>query len=229
MNRCHPAPLDLRPAFAVALGLRTFMPEDEGNGGPSPADESGDVVPPDDAAGEGDEQEPAELTDDEAKVPRIKQLSDEAAKHRRLRKEAEKREQALAERVAELEKATADEATLAENRSLKLELAWERATRNVAWTENGAEGAWKLAHDDLGKALKDDGTVDATTVGQVVTSVVDRYPAFVQQESEEAPPADAFPNSRPSGPATNGKKKSTGPAGDRAVLERKFPALRGRR
>jgi hypothetical protein len=221
---------DLRPAFAAALKLRTFMPPEDDDTGPSPADDADKPVGVGggDAAGEGDEQEPAELTDDEVKNPRLKELSDEAAKYRRLRREEKEKREAAEARVAELEKATPDEAVQAENRSLKLELAWERATRTVAWTDSGADGAWKLAQDQLPAVLNDDGTVDATRLGEVINDVLRRYPFLVAQE-EEPPPADAFPHSHPSGPATNGKKVVLSPATDRAVLERKFPALRSRR
>lgn len=217
--RCHPATIDLRQAFSVALGLRSFMPADDDTG-PSPADDEGEVDPADGAAGEGDEQEPVELDDDEGKNPRLKEVSDEAAKWRRKFRETTKR-------LADLESTKASDELQQENRSLKLELAWDRATRTVAWSENGAEGAWKMAQDQLPATLNEDGTVDGTRIGEVVNAVVKQYPFLIQQEPEEAPPADAFPQTHPSGPSTNGKvRQSSGT--DLATLQRKFPALRSR-
>jgi len=208
---------DLRPAFATALGLRSFMPADAT--GPSPADDP-EGHDSDDAAGEGDEQEAAELDGDEVKTPRLTELSDEAAKWRRKFRETTKR-------LEGLEAGQASDELQQENRSLKLELAWDRATRTVAWNHGSEEVAWKMAQDQLPATLNEDGTVDGTRIGEVVNAVVKQYPFLIQQEPEEAPPADAFPNTTPSGPRTNGKvRQSSGT--DLATLQRKFPALRSR-
>ncbi len=235
MNPCHPGPSDLRHVFARALALTANAPEGEP---PSPSDQADTDPAPAGAGTEGEganhesvesddepddepDHEPVELTADEARVPRIKQLSDEAAKWRRKFRQTE-------ERVKALEDGQATEALRAENRSLRLRMAWDRATSDAQLRD--ADAAWKLAEDDLKAVeIKDDGTVDTNRIGEIVTYVITRYPYLVDQEPEPAPPSDGFPNTRPSGPRTNGKARQNTTAMDMATLQKKFPALRSRR
>lgn len=214
MNRCHPDPFDLRPAFAAALGLLAAAPADDEDTGPSPAADDGPVVPAGDAAGEGDDDE--DTTDDDADNPRIKELSDEAGKWRRKLRQAEKR-------IAELEDGQASDLQ-DENRTLRLRLAWERAT---AGKLKDIDAAWKLAEDALKAVEVKDGEVDIERLGEIVAHVIDRYPYLVEADK----PANDTPSSPwPDGGADTGKppKKKPGQGTDRATLAKKYPALRGR-
>lgn len=213
MNRCLPDRFDLRFSFH---DRSTFAPADDTV--PSPAAEPGPVLP-DDAAGEGGDNEPDELNDDEIKNPRLKELSDEAAKWRRKYRKAQ-------ERASELENVAADEAVREENRSLRVRLAWERATTNARLRD--ADAAWALAQDDLQAVEITDGKVDTNRIGEIVNHVIKRYPYLVAEDEPETQVADGFPDTQPSGRRTDGKVRQQGAAVDLAALQRKFPALRGR-
>lgn len=218
MIRCHPVTFDLRPAFAAAPGVTAFAPGDEDTGSPSPAADDAVVVGGDDAAGEGDGS-------DDLNNPRIKKLSDEAGKHRRLRKEAIARAEAAEARVAELEGSRASEELQAENRTLHLRLAWERAT---AGKFKDTDAAWKLADDDLAAVtMNDAGEVDLERLGEIIVHVAERHPYLVAVDK----PANETPSSPwPDGGSDTGKPpaRKMGQGVDKATLTKRYPALRGR-
>jgi hypothetical protein len=83
--------------------------------------------------GEGSDQ------DDEVKDPRIKKLNNEAAGWRHRFWDAEKR-------IAELEQSRANDDLKADNRELRLRLAFERAGAIVRLKD--VDAAWKLSLDD---------------------------------------------------------------------------------
>src|SRR4051794_31523106 len=100
MIRCHPDVFDLRAAFALALGSMAAAPDDP----PSPpAAGAGVVAAPGDTTANAPAEEEGEDNDDEEFVlnPRLKEVSNEAAKYRRQRNEANERAVAAEARVKE--------------------------------------------------------------------------------------------------------------------------------
>jgi hypothetical protein len=191
--------------------------------GPSPAADP-DVPSPDNAAGEGDEDDtdPAELDENEVKNHRLKQLSDEAAKWRRKFRQAN-------ERAEKLEATATDDALREENRTLHLRLAWERATTNARLRD--ADAAWTLGQEELKSVEVTEGQVDTARIGEIVSTVVTRYPYLVEPEDEPASPStpsDVFPDLPKSGKRTDGKRPVNTDQANRSALEQRFPALRGR-
>lgn len=220
MNPCHPTTLhDLRDTFGLA---RVFAPDP--SSGPSLPDDDDEPDPPsaedtenhdsDDTAGGGEGQDE---DDEPIDNPELKALHDEAAKWRRQFRDAQ-------ERIQQLEDEHGAEALRAENRELRLRLAFERATGEF----RDVDAAWKLAQDDLTTVdVDEDGTVDANRIGEIANALAQRHPYLVE------PPDDATdgpqpPPAAPSGRPVNGRRTKTGTDAPSA-LERKFPALRGRR
>ena len=64
---------------------------------------------------------------------------------------------------------------------------------------------------------------------EVVAKVVERYP-YLRPEvtDDDLIYGEEVPESRPSGRSTNYRRKTGDQGGNRAILESKFPALRGR-
>ncbi len=155
--------------------------------------------------------------------PRLKQLSDEAAKYRRERNEWRKRAEEAEAKVGD---ANAGETV----RTLRLELSFERLATRAKITD--IEAAWRLVEDDL-KAVNidDEGVVDAERMQQIVNHVVERYPYLRDDYAPQKEEGD--PSSSPSGTSTNaasgrpvnGRRRSDAGA-DFGALARKFPALR---
>jgi hypothetical protein len=213
MSRCDPATTDLREAL-LALEQACFAPDEPS---PSPAADTGNE-PPDGAAGDGegtDELDNEDEATDEAKVSRVKELSDEAAKWRRKFREAN-------DRIDTLEKGNADEALKVENQDLRLRMAFNDECH--AHDVSDRDAIWKLAGDDIRVAVNEDGTVDPARLRTVVGSLVERYPHFVKDEGPDWEP----PTGPPSGKRTDGKVRSMENGTPSATLMQKFPALRGR-
>lgn len=202
---------DLRRAFDTIFS-RAGSPAGEGENG----DAAGSTDPPlpADASTEGDQDTGEQDAEDDVKNPRIKQLSDEAAKHRNNAK-------------AEKERADA-----AETKATDLASALREARMFNAFVVAGigkiadVEAAWKLA-DKVGVTVGDDGTI--TGMDEVIAKTLERYPYLSPQPASDAPEelVDKFPALQPSGRQTNGKAK-LGDSLNRKALEGKFPALRSR-
>ena len=158
----------------------------------------------------------------------MKELSDEAARHRvnaKAEKDradaAEAKATALETRTTELEERLHDQL---------IRGAFLLATTG---TVTDSEAAWKLA--DMSKVLvEDDGTVKG--MDEAIAAVVKQYP-YLQPEDEskvsdnEKVLRERFPALQPSGPSgrpMNARHQGDNPV-NTAALERKFPALRNRR
>lgn len=199
MDTC--SQFDLRAAF----GRHYFL---------MPADEDGSA---DNAGGEDDGQEGD--NDNGSDNPRIKQLSDEAAKYRRERNEAR-------QQLNELKsgKGGNQEDTV---RTLRLELSFERLATRAKITD--IETARRLVEDDLKGVKVEDGKVDGDRMQQIVDHVVERYPYLRDDYSPQKDTGEADPPSLPSDQSTsgrpvNGRRRSDAGIDARAIAK-KYPAL----
>lgn len=240
---------DLRVAFAHAYGQRWFAParpekkdqrlrrpqrafendavevvdaagNEEGESGGSDDQNEDDGSGADDPAssppsGAGDDNEGEQVED-----PAKKRLSDEAAKYRRERNELRAQVEDLTRKVAGKQTNDDYEKTI---RSLRLELAWERAATGAHISD--IEAAWRLAADDLAGVKVEDGKVDTERLQQIVDHVAQRYPYLTDDYAPDD--ANVVTATSPSGRPVNGKKDSQ-LGTDRRALEKKFPALRRR-
>ncbi len=176
-----------------------------------PADED------DSAAGEDEGDNDDNNDNQDVDNPRLKQLSDEAAKYRRKMNEWRKR-------AEEAEAKAGDTETV---RRLRLELSFERLATRAKITD--IEAAWRLVEDDLKAVnINDDGVVDAERMQQIVDHVVERYP-YLRDDYAPAKDTDGDPSSSPSDPSpsgrpVNGRRRSDAGA-DFGALAKKFPAL----
>ena len=235
MNRCHRDPFDLRAAFALALGTTAGAPDDPPSPPAAGAGSFDDGEPGDTTAGTvvGHAEEEGEDDQEAIKNPRMKELSDEAAKYRRQRREAVERAEAAEKRIKELEAEGGlkqQVATLTDdNRSLRLRLVFERAASIVGCKDMDA--AWKLAAEGLAAVDVKDDTVDENKVGEIVTHLTERHPYFFawddEQDTGTADKKDAFPQEA-SGRPMNGKRHTSDSTTDTAVLAKRFPALHRR-
>ena len=171
-----------------------------------PADESG--------SGESD-----------VKNPKLKALSDEAARHRMNAKAEKERADAAEAKATELETRTTELEERLHDQLIRG--AFLLATTGKV---TDSEAAWKLA--DMSKVLvEDDGTVKG--MDEAIAAVVKQYP-YLQPEDPDAVDdttkalRDRFPALQPSGRQTNGTRQGDNPV-NLTALERKFPALRNRR
>ncbi len=219
---------DLRQAFAHAYGQRWLAParpdgaagnEEEGSEGTDHANEADGSGTDDPASsppsGERDETEGGQVAD-----PDKKRLSDEAARYRRERNELRAQVEELTRKVEGKQTNDNYERTI---RSLRLELAWERAA--TAAHISDIEAAWRLAADDLAGVKVEDGKVDTERLRQIVDHVAQRYPYLTDDYAPGDP--NVVTATSPSGRPMNGKKESN-VGTDRRVLEKRFPALRRR-
>jgi len=208
MIRCHPDPFDLRQAFTTDTAWSSET--DEARPAPEPPAENDTT---DDAAGDDEQEGEAgdQLTDDEIKNPRVKALSDEAAKHRNRAKQAEDQATTLTAEVAAL----TDQV-----RTLRLQVAFSAAAHSAGLTDTDA--AWKLAAEDLtAVTVADDGNIDIERISAIVQHVAERYPYLATAPTPSA--RDAFPAEASGRPI--GRKASAGSI-SQASLEARFPALR---
>jgi hypothetical protein len=189
-------------------------------GGPqlsSPPADTDRPHPPGDSVGEeGEGAEGDGGEDEEIKNPRIKELSEEAARHR-LNAKAEKERADTEAELAALN-AAGDEETV---RALRIELAWVKA--NLARPEpfRDVEAAMKMV--DLGAVQVDD-TGAVTGLDEAMAYVAKKYPYMVNDAATTRPTYDT-PDT-PSGRPDNGRKEGDRETLSRANLEKKFPALR---
>jgi hypothetical protein len=179
----------------------------------------------DSAGGKGEEDVGAsgseDTEDEELEHPRIKQLSDEAAKYRRERNEWRKR-------AEEAEAKAGDAETV---RTLRLELGFERLATKARISD--IEAAWRLVEDDLRAVKIEDDQVDAERLQQIVDHVVERYPYLRDDYAPSKEEGEGDPSSSPSDHSTNaasgrpvnGRRKSDAGT-DFGALAKKFPALR---
>jgi hypothetical protein len=194
--------LDLRTAWLPTLPRAADTAGEGGDGDPAAPD------PPAPADNTTDDGGP-ELSAEEIANPRIKELSDENARHRHVAKAEKERADAAEATVGELTEAL---------HTARMEAAFVRAGFGIL---DDLDAAWKLA-DKAGVTITDDGTV--TGMEEVVTKLLDRYPYLHVPDPEPWQP----PPTEPSGRRTSGRR-TTGEATNRSVLETKFPALRHRR
>ena len=221
-NRTYPDPFDLRDLFpSTAAYAPDDAPSSSGGASSSAGSELDDLSPSGGAAGEGEDTEPDDEGEPEViRDPKSKALHDEAKTWRLKFKEAEAK-------VKTLEETNNSDRLTADNRLLRLRLAFERALSGSGCQD--VEAAWKLAEEGLAAVeVKADGTLDTSKVGTIVNHLVEKHPYFFswpdEQEQEQA--KDTFP-AEASGRRTDGQRKGRGvPAG--AALYAKFPALRGR-
>ncbi len=197
--------LDLRAAFA-----RHYFR--------MPADEDDSAAGEDE--GEGTDNDDDNNDNQEVDNPRLKQLSDEAAKYRRKMNEWRKR-------AEEAEAKAGDTETV---RTLRLELSFERLATRAKITD--IEAAWRLLEDDLKAVnINDEGAVDAERMQQIVDHVVERYP-YLRDAYAPQKDAEGYPSSSPidgsanatSGRPVNGRRRSDAGT-DFGALAKKFPAL----
>ncbi len=194
---------DLRLAFA-----RHYFRMPAGEDGSAPGEDEGQ-----------DDNDDNDNDDQDVDNPRLKQLSDEAAKYRRKMKEWRQR--------AEEAEAKAGDTV----RTLRLELAFERLATRAKITD--IEAAWRLVEDDLKAVKVEDDQVDAERMQQIVDHVVERYPYLRDDYASQKEEGEGDPPSSPSGTSTNaasgrpvnGRRRSDAGA-DFGALARKFPALR---
>jgi hypothetical protein len=132
--------------------------------------------------------------------PDLKRLSDEAAKYRNRAKAAE-------------EALVAADATI---RELRIQNEFQRYALPLV---DDLDAAWKLADHSLVK-VSDDG--DVTGIREMLQSLVRSYP-YLERQPDTTP--YHVPGS--GGTPANGRRAGTS-ASSRAVLEKKFPALRSR-
>lgn len=187
------------------LVLPAVWAPDDPPAGPDPSPD--DAAPPaGDVAGEGDQEPAPEADTGRPDNPGLKKLHDEAARNRVRAKDAEAKVTVLTDQV----------------RSLHLRLAFNAAATDATITDT--EAAWKLAADDLRAVdVAEDGTVDATRLGQILTHVADRYPYLAAAPATTAT-ASGFPPAGPSGRQTNGKRNDTRVLDEQRLIS-KFPAL----
>ncbi|MDP1793770.1 MAG: hypothetical protein Q8K63_06490 [Acidimicrobiales bacterium] len=165
-----------------------------------------------------------ELSEEDARNPKLHKLSQEAKNHRLAKNAAQQEVAQLKERLAKLEDAKASDELTAENRTLRLRLAFDRATLSANFKDTDA--AWKLAEDDLKGVDITDGTVDANRLGEIVNHLITRYPYLVEDAGSADETKDRFPDATSGRPA-NGRRQRDAVTSTE-VLARKFPALRNR-
>jgi hypothetical protein len=201
MHARRAAIVDLRRAF-VGMERAGAPAEEEGEQNTEPAS----PPPPADDGNEG-------AGEDEVQNPRIKQLSDEAARHRTTAKAEKERADAAEAKTTDLE------AALHEARMFNAFIL--AAVGKVA----DVDAAWKLA-DKVGATLAEDGAVSG--MEDVVAATLRKYPYLSPKPAEDLPEGlgDKFPALQPSGRQTNAKRQDG--ALNRSALASKFPALRRR-
>jgi hypothetical protein len=204
-----PATKAERDTFDLRLAWPTFAPagRPEGEAGEGGADEDTDDLEP--------------LTEDEVKNPRLKKLSDEAAKRRNQAKAEKERADAAEARLKEFEGQANTETLLGQLREGQMENAFlKMAFGKVA----DVDAAWKLA-DKAGVTITNEGTVEG--LDEVLAKVLEKHPYLTPKPAEQVDKelADRFPALTPSGRPNNGRKNDKD-AVDYSVLEKKFPALR---
>lgn len=200
---------DLRLTLAPFL-QRAWAPSageeagDEDEGAVADRPEPGAAAPADDDEAEGDGK---------VRNPDLQRLSRECAKHRTAAKEALTRAEAA---EAALTTAQADVAAASKLTAFLL---------GAAGQVNDLEAAWKLANQD-GIRINDEGHVSG--VAEVVAEVIQRYPYLTDTAADDSTAPTPFTAPGPSGRPMNGKGTNGSADGNRAVLQKKFPALKRR-
>jgi hypothetical protein len=218
---------DLRHAFARALPSGARSEEQSAPPDPSsPPAEKDRPNPTGSSAGEegfgADEEAGEEAGEEEIKNPRIKELSEEARRHRlNAKAEKERADQAEAELAALKESGDSGETV----RALRIELAWVKANQARPEPFRDVEAAMKMV--DLG-AVQVDEAGAVTGLDEAMAYVAKKYPYMVDDSGSSAPtprPTYDTPDT-PSGRPNNGSREGGRETLSRANLELKFPALR---
>lgn len=189
-------------------------------------DEDDDSPDDEDEGEENEDKDP--LLDDDGKPIRdpkamIKSLKEA---NRRLAKKLEKKDQRI-KKLEDQDGSNGDGDRPSSIRSARLESAFMRAVFEYRDSID-LEAAWDLAtlrgYLD-GVKVADDGTVVEEDMEAALEKLVDRYPYLIRDDDEPASRdnGDALPKTRQPRPSRQSKT-----AVDRAALEKRYPALRGR-
>lgn len=226
---------DLRNAWLNTLPMAFDGADDDGDGGDG-GDDGGD-----DSGGDGTDtgNDGGDGSADDVKNPRIKELSDEAAKHRNAAKAEREAKEALAKKLKEYEdKDKSKEEKLesdlkdvtAERDTLRKDLG--DANLRISFYESGAaaqlqDPADALKFLDLSELKPDeDGKFKDKDVLAAVEALIKKKP-YLAKGSDDDEGGSGDNGQQASGRRTTGKKQSKQEL-DRQKLEEKFPALRGR-
>ncbi len=150
----------------------------------------------------------------------------EAAKYRKRAKDYKRKLQEAEQEIAKLKSGKTEEKGDDDNDGLRL-LRAENAFLKAAVAKGiDPDAAWKLADQPAIIASWDDNDQTFTGIGDSLQQVVERYPYVAGNEDKEDR-VTFPPRASTSGKPTN-KRKQVGNKLDRAYLEKKYPALRGR-
>lgn len=204
---------DLRFMFAEVqprFGMPAGESEEEQNEDTPPSDTDSPSVPADDTDDQDDES-----SEDEVRHPRIKQLSDEAKRHRHAAKQERDR--------ADNEKQRAD--GLQERVStLILENAF---IKTAVGRVSDFDAALKLM-DRTGITITPEGEV--TGIDEALAKVIERYPYVADDDAPAHTDLNAaLAGLQASGRPHNGKRQPIAGGTPAKVLRAKFPALGTRR
>lgn len=199
------------------------------------ADTTGDDGDDDDASGDDDKKGKKKGKQEDA---RIKELSDEAARHRRAKKAEKERADALQKRLDEIENKDKPEAekltarvTELETQNAKLAEDLHQARLSNAFLSSNKfdwhDPADALRLADLSEVeLEDDGKVSG--LDAALSKLAKAKPHLLKAKAKKQDD-DADDDADATGHSPNGRKKKDGQL-DRANLEKQYPALRkGRR
>lgn len=221
--------LDLR--FAWDRKSVRYAPAGEGEGGEGGEGSGEGDGSSGSGAGEGSEGKKPEPTIND---PEKKKLSDEAAKYRTelraeqvAKKELEDRLKAIEDKdKTELEKAQRD-LTETSEKIKAMEALVQRQALEVAWVQSGASAlfknpsvAFKLI--DTSKLEVKDGVVEQKAIKELADALAKSGDVVLSDSGE------GEGEGTPSGAPTNGRSGNGKTDASKALLEKKFPALRGR-
>lgn len=229
--------MDLRSAFLPTFTM-SGRPDGDGDGDDNEEDDSEDDSGEDDDSNDDDDASGAKSkSQKDVKDPEKKRLHEEAGKHRNAAKVAAKERDALAVKLkeyedkdkSEVEKLQGDLKSAQDDNKALRETTKTQGVR-LAFFESGAASQFKNAGTALrlldldGIEPDDEGVVDADEIKKRAKALGEKEPYLLKDGDEGDLGED---EGQPSGKSTNGKKKSKGDL-DRAKLEDKYPALRGR-
>lgn len=178
--------------------------------------EDGKASGTDDEQSAGDEGDDADVkvAEEVLKHPRLKELSDENARHRMNAKEHRKRADAQEARANSLQE---------QNDELTLENAFIRVG---AGHIEDFDAAWKLM-DRTGISITEQG--DVKGLQEAIDKVIDRYPYVAKDGTADTDLNAALAGLQSSGGSVNRQRRPTNGQASHSVLAKKFPALRHRK
>jgi hypothetical protein len=232
---------DLREAWLATLPFAAEGTGDDDDQGGDGGDDGGDGSSGDGTdTGDGTGDDESGSTADDVKNPRIKELSDEAARHRNATKAEKERADELAKKLKAYEdKDKSKEEKLESDlkevqaRADKAEQALSDANLRISFYESGAAAQLQDPADALKfldlTELKpdDDGKFKDKDVLSAVEALIKKKPYLAKGKSDDGDGSDGNGDGQASGRRTSGRRTSKDEL-DRQKLEEKFPALRGR-